>query len=128
VEEEVDLVIPPPPQLGNRTVDVTNLGIELGARWLFSGFNFTFENGQRIGICGRNGLGKTTLLKLLIGQLQPTEGTVKIGQLTKFIYVDQGRLQLNDERTVLDEIADGTEFVQWGEAKLSLRAYLKRSV
>jgi ATP-binding cassette subfamily F protein uup len=126
VEEEVDLVIPPPPQLGNRTVDVTNLGIELGARWLFSGFNFTFENGQRIGICGRNGLGKTTLLKLLIGQLQPTEGTVKIGQLTKFNYVDQGRLQLNDERTVLDEIADGTEFVQWGEAKLSLRAYLKR--
>jgi ATP-binding cassette subfamily F protein uup len=51
---------------------------------------------------------------------------VKTGQLTKFNYVDQGRLQLNEERTVLDEVADGTEFVQWGEAKLSVRSYLKR--
>jgi ATP-binding cassette subfamily F protein uup len=100
--------------------------MELGGRTLFSGFSFTFENGQRIGVCGRNGLGKSTLLKIIIGQLQPTDGTVKIGQLTKFNYVDQGRLQLDDNRTVLDEIADGTEFVQWGEAKLSLRAYLKR--
>lgn len=126
VEEDVELVIPPPPQLGNRTVEVTNLAMELGGRTLFSGFNFTFENGQRIGVCGRNGLGKSTLLKIIIGQLQPTDGTVKIGQLTKFNYVDQGRLQLDDNRTVLDELADGTEFVQWGDAKLSLRAYLKR--
>ncbi|HEU5123398.1 MAG TPA: ABC-F family ATP-binding cassette domain-containing protein [Verrucomicrobiae bacterium] len=126
VEEDVELVIPPPPQLGNRTVELTNLAMELGGRTLFSGFSFTFENGQRIGVCGRNGLGKSTLLKIIIGQLQPTDGTVKIGQLTKFNYVDQGRLQLDDNRTVLDEIADGTEFVQWGEAKLSLRAYLKR--
>jgi ATP-binding cassette subfamily F protein uup len=51
---------------------------------------------------------------------------VKTGQLTKFNYVDQGRLQLNEERTVLDEVADGTEFVQWGDAKLSVRSYLKR--
>jgi ATP-binding cassette subfamily F protein uup len=71
-------------------------------------------------------LGKSTLLKIIIGQLKPTDGTIKIGQLTKFNYVDQGRIQLNDERTVLDELADGTEFVQWGEAKLSLRSYLKR--
>jgi ATPase components of ABC transporters with duplicated ATPase domains len=126
VEQDVELVIPPPPQLGNRTVDLTNIGMTLGGRMLFSGFSYSFENGKRVGVCGRNGLGKSTLLKIIIGQLQPTEGTIKIGQLTKFNYVDQGRLQLNDERTVLDELADGTEFVQWGEAKLSLRAYLKR--
>jgi len=126
VEEDMELVIPPPPPLGNRVVELTNLGMEIGGRPLFSGFSFAFENGRRIGICGRNGLGKTTLLKLIIGQLTPTEGTVKTGQLTKFNYVDQSRLQLNDERTVLDEAADGTEFVQWGESRISLRSYLKR--
>ncbi len=126
IEEDMELVIPPPPQLGNRTVEVSNLGMELGGRTLFSGFNFTFENGKRVGVCGRNGLGKTTLLKIIIGQLAPTQGTVKTGQLTKFNYVDQGRLQLNDERTVLDEAADGTEFVLWGEARISVRSYLKR--
>ena len=126
IEEDVELVIPPPPQLGNRTVEVTGLGMELGGRTLFSGFDYTFENGQRIGVCGRNGLGKSTLLKLIIGQLTPTEGTVKIGQLTKFNYVDQGRMQLNEERTVLDEAADGTEFVIWGDEKISVRSYLKR--
>jgi ATP-binding cassette subfamily F protein uup len=107
-------------------VDVTNLTMDLGGRTLFSGFSFGFEHGQRVGICGQNGLGKTTLLKLVIGELTPTDGTVKIGQLTKFNYVDQARLQLNEEHTVLEEAADGTEFVQWGEAKLSLRSYLKR--
>ena len=126
VEEDVELIIPPPPQLGNRTVEASNLGMELGGRKLFSGFNFTFANGQRVGVAGRNGLGKTTFLRILIGQLEPTEGTVKTGQLTKFNYVDQGRLQLNEEKSVLDEVSDGTEFVQWGEATLSVRAYLKR--
>jgi ATP-binding cassette subfamily F protein uup len=126
VEEDMELVIPPPPPLGNRVLELTNLGMELGGRALFTGFNFAFENGRRIGLCGRNGLGKTTLLKLIVGQLEPTEGTVKLGQLTKFNYVDQSRLQLNEEHTVLDEAADGTEWVQWGEAKISLRSYLKR--
>ena len=126
VEEDIELVIPPPPQLGNRTVEVSNLGMEIGAKKLFSGFSFTFENGRRIGVCGRNGLGKTTLLKAIIGQIPPTEGTVKTGQLTKFNYVDQGRMQLNEEKTVLDEVADGTEFVQWGDVKISVRSYLKR--
>ena len=127
IEEDVELCIPPPPQLGNRTVDVTDLGMSIpGGRTLFSGFTFNFENGKRVGICGRNGLGKSTLLKAIIGQLPPTTGTVKTGQLTKFNYVDQGRLQLNEERTVLDEVSDGTEFVQWGDTKLSVRSYLKR--
>jgi len=126
IEEEVELCIPPPPQLGNRVVEVSNLGMDLGGRTLFRHFNFTFENGQRIGVAGRNGLGKTTLLKIIIGDLSPTEGTVKTGQLTKFNYVDQARLQLREEWTALEELSDGTEFVVFGDGKLSVRAYLRR--
>jgi len=126
IEEDVELIIPPPPQLGNRVVELSNTGVTLGDRTLFSNFSFTFENGMRIGVAGRNGLGKTTLLKMIIGAIPPTEGTVKVGQLTKFNYVDQGRVQLREENTVLEEVSDGTEFVIFGEGKLSLRAYLKR--
>lgn len=126
IERDMELVIPPPPDLGNRIVELTNVGMELGGRRLFSRINLNFAGGDRLGITGRNGLGKTTLIKVILGQMEPTEGTVKIGQLTKFNYVDQGRLQLNAERTVLEEISDGSEFVMFGKDRLSLRAYLKR--
>ncbi|PAW76867.1 MAG: ABC transporter [Pedosphaera sp. Tous-C6FEB] len=126
IEEDMELVIPPPPPLGNRVVELNNLGITFGGRTLFRNFTHTFENGQRIGVAGRNGVGKTSLLKAIIGELAPTEGTAKTGQLTKFNYVDQSRLQLREDRTVIDEVSDGTEFVIWGDGKLSLRAYLKR--
>ncbi len=126
IESEVELIIPPPPQLGNRVVELSNVGMTLGGKSLFSDFSFTFENGMKIGVAGRNGLGKTTLLKAIIGELAPTEGTVKVGQLTRFNYVDQGRLKLREEKTVYEEVSDGTEFVIFGDDKLSLRAYLKR--
>jgi ATP-binding cassette subfamily F protein uup len=126
IDKDVDLVIPPPPPLANRIVELTNVGMELGGKRLFSQLNLNFEAGQRLGITGRNGLGKTTLLKIILGQMEPTEGSVKTGMLTKFNYVDQGRLQLNEESTALQEISDGSEFVIFGDHKLSLRAYLKR--
>src|SRR3954470_22961342 len=126
IDKDVDLVIPPPPPLANRIVDLTNVGAVIAGNRLFSSLTHNFAAGQRVGIFGRNGLGKTTLLKIIQGQIEPTEGTVKIGQLTKFNYVDQGRVQLNEDRTVLDEISDGSEFVIFGEGRLSLRAYLKR--
>ncbi|HAV64385.1 MAG TPA: ABC transporter, partial [Verrucomicrobiales bacterium] len=123
---EVDLVIPPPPPLGNRVVDLENVAGEMGGQRLFSGLSLSFAGGQRLGITGRNGLGKTTLLRIILGQLDPAEGTVKTGQLVKFNYVDQGRLQLNEDKTVFEEVSDGTEYVIWGNDRLSLRGYLKR--
>ncbi|HTI69351.1 MAG TPA: ABC-F family ATP-binding cassette domain-containing protein [Candidatus Limnocylindria bacterium] len=126
METSMDLVIPPPPQLGNRVVDVVGIGMVFGERRLFANLSFSFAAGTRIGITGRNGLGKTTLVKTVLGLITPTEGEVRTGQLTRFNFVDQDRLQVNEERTVLEELSDGTEWVQWGDDKLSLRGYLKR--
>ena len=125
-EMAVDLVIPPPPPIGNRVVDLENVGITLGGRKLFEKLSFKFEAGSKVGVAGRNGLGKSTLLKMILGELQPTEGTVKIGDLTKFNYVDQSRLQLDEEKTVFEELGQGSEVVQFGDQKISVRAYLRR--
>lgn len=126
VETNMELVIPPPPQLGNRVAELIQVGMEFGGRWLFRGLNLNFAGGTRLGITGRNGLGKSTLLRLVLGHFPPSEGEVRIGQLTKFNFVDQDRLQLREERTVLDEVSDGPEWVQWGDDQLSLRGYLRR--
>jgi len=126
LDGEIELVLPPPPPLGNRVVDLFNVGVTLGDHTLFSSLNFKFRQGQRVGVTGRNGLGKTTLLKVILGQLPPTTGEVKTGELTRFNFLDQGRLLLDDERTVLEEISDGSEFVMFGNHRLSLRGYLKR--
>lgn len=127
IDRDIDLVVPPAPQLGNRVSELIDVGMELeDGRRLFSGFDFMFEAGQRIGITGRNGLGKTTLLKIILGQVEPTSGEVRTGQLTRFNYVDQARLMLNDNDTVLEAMSDGSEYVMFGGQKIPVRGYLKR--
>jgi ATP-binding cassette subfamily F protein uup len=126
LEVDVEMVIPPPQQLGNRIVQLSNASVERGGNRLFSNLSFNFENGMKIGILGRNGVGKTSLLKLILGELSTCEGTIKSGALTQINYVDQARLHLDDEKTVLEEASDGTEFVVFGNGQLSVRAYLKR--
>jgi len=88
--------------------------------------NFTFEPGMRIGIVGRNGLGKTTLLRLILGSLEPTEGKIRKGERTEFNYADQHRVLLNGEKTVFEEVGEDKDFVQLGQSRVSLWAYLKR--
>lgn len=126
IDRDMDLVLPPPDPLGNRIAKLTNVGMVLGGQRLFLGLDLNMEAGQRLGITGRNGLGKTTLLKILLGQVQPTEGTVAIGPLVQFNYVDQERLQLNEEATLLEQVGGGAESILFGGQRLSLRAYLKR--
>jgi len=126
MDRDVDLVIPPAPQLGNRVVELEGVGVELGGRELISHLDFRFEAGQRVGIIGRNGLGKSTLLRVILGDLPPTRGEVRTGQLTRFNYVDQSRLLLDEDASVLDAVADGSDQVAFGEGRIPVRAYLKR--
>ena len=125
-ELSMDLIIPPPGQLANRVVDLINVSLELGGRELIKRFDFKFEASMRIGICGRNGLGKTSLLRIVLGQLAPTGGSKKTGVLTQFNYVDQERVQLDPEKTLLQEVAEGADTIPFGNGKLTIRAYLQR--
>jgi len=125
-ELDVDLLIPTAPKLANRVVDLLDVTAQMGTRTLFSGLTFKLAAGERIGIVGRNGLGKTTLLRMILGEIQPVAGSVEIGSRTEINYVDQSKLLLDDEKTVWQEVGAGSEWVKLGEESITLRAWLRR--
>ena len=129
-EREMDLLIPPPPDLGNIVVDLEGAGVNVGGevtpRWLFRHLDLKLRPGQCTGIVGRNGVGKTTLLKLCLGQIQASEGVAVVGKRVKVNYIDQTRMQLDGTGSLLDEISDGNEKVMFGNQMLGARAYLRR--
>ena len=123
---DIDLVIPDASRLGNKVVDLKDVSLQFDGVTYIPKFNFEFEAGCKIGIVGRNGTGKTSLLKIITGQLSPTTGSAEIAPTVEFNYVDQGRLKLNPERTVFEEIGEGSEFVTLGEERIGIWGYLKR--
>lgn len=129
-EGEIELLIPPPPRLGNTIVEFDQVGINVGSatlpRWLFRKLNLSLEEGQCTGIVGKNGVGKTTLLKIALSQLEPSEGSALLGKQVKINYIDQSRMQLEGKGSLLDEISDGNEKIFFGEQTLGARAYLRR--
>ena len=87
---------------------------------------FAFESGRKLGVVGKNGIGKTTLLRVLKGDLPPSRGQIDKGEKTEFNYIDQNRLILNDEETVFDAVSEGNEFVQFGKYQINTWTYLRR--
>lgn len=126
VELDVEMIIPPAEKLGNKVVDLKNIGITLGDKNLFEGLIFSFEPGRKLGIVGKNGVGKTTLLKIILGNIQPTSGKIDLGEKTEFNYIDQARLLLNDEDTVIKAIGEGSESIKFGKTEISVWTYLRR--
>jgi ATP-binding cassette subfamily F protein uup len=122
----MDLLLPPAAELGNTAVDLEDAGAKFGERWLFRNLTFKLKPGQCTGVVGRNGVGKTTLLRLCLGERPPDAGTVTIGRKVKFNYIDQARMQLTDTNTVLNEVAGGGDMVMFGDQSLSARSYLRR--
>ena len=126
VELDVDLIIPPSERLGKKVVELKNAGIKLGDKTLFEGFTFNFEAGKKIGVVGNNGVGKTTLLKIILGEISPTIGKIEIGETTDFNYVDQAKLLLNNEDSVIKAIGEGNEVIKFGKQQISVWTYLRR--
>ncbi|MCU0342247.1 MAG: ATP-binding cassette domain-containing protein [Ignavibacterium sp.] len=126
VELDVELIIPPADRLGKKVLEFKDAGVKLGDRILFQNFNFIFEPGRKIGVVGQNGVGKTTLLKMILGTIPITMGKMEVGETTQFNYVDQARLLLNDDDTVIKAIGDGSETVRFGKQQLSIWTYLRR--
>jgi sulfate-transporting ATPase len=125
--DELEIYIPPGPRLGNLVFEATHVSKSFGDKVLFDDLSFNIPPGGIVGIIGGNGVGKTTLFRMLTGQEKPESGTSLIGETVKVAYVDQMRETLDPEKSVWEVISDGkNETIMLGNREVQSRAYCAR--
>ncbi|WP_114326613.1 energy-dependent translational throttle protein EttA [Candidatus Colwellia aromaticivorans] len=124
--ETNELYIPPGPRLGDKVLDVNNLTKSFGDRVLIDDLSFSVPKGAIVGIIGPNGAGKSTLFKIMSGAEKPDSGNVELGDTVKLASVDQFRDDMDNSKTVYQEISQGHEILQIGTFEIPSRAYVSR--
>jgi energy-dependent translational throttle protein EttA len=124
--ETKELYIPPGPRLGEKVLEAERLGKAYGDRLLYQGLSFSVPRGGIVGVIGPNGVGKTTLFRMITGKEKPDQGSITIGDTVQIAYVDQSRDALADEKSVWEEISNGQDIVQVGNFQMPSRAYVGR--
>ena len=124
--ETRQIYIPPGPRLGDTVIELENVHKGYGDRLLIEDLSFRVPAGAIVGIIGGNGAGKSTLFRMIAGQEQPDQGSVRVGDTVKLAYVDQRRDSLDGNRQVWEEIADGAEEIVVGNYRIPARAYASR--
>jgi ABC transport system ATP-binding/permease protein len=120
VRLEVDSGVPS----GKIVAELKDVGIHFGEKTIVKGFSATILRGDKVGLIGPNGAGKTTLLKLILGELQPTSGSVRQGTRLEVAYFDQMRSKLNLDATLADTISPGSEWVEFNGSRKHVMSYL----
>src|SRR6476659_129637 len=119
-----EIQIPPGPRLGSVVVDVSHLDKGFEGRMLIKDLSFSLPRGGIVGVIGPNGVGKTTLVKMIVGQEQPDSGEVKVGETVKISYVDQGRSRIDPSKNVWQVVSDGLDHLNVGHVEMPSRAYV----
>ena len=123
-DASLEIVIPPGPRLGGEVVAFEGVTKSFGDRMLIDNLTFKLPRGGIVGVIGPNGAGKTTLFRMIMGVEQPDKGKIKVGDTVKLGYVDQSRDALSDDKTIYDEISEGSETMQMGERSINSRSYV----
>ncbi|MFZ7306357.1 ABC transporter ATP-binding protein [Avibacterium avium] len=110
---------------GKIVFEVEDVSYEIAGKKLISHFSTTILRGDKIALVGANGIGKTTLIKLLLGEIQPTSGRIKCGTKLEIAYFDQYRADLDPEKTVMDNVADGKQDIEVNGVKRHVLGYLQ---
>jgi ATP-binding cassette ChvD family protein len=119
-----EIHIPVGPRLGSQVIEAVGLSKGFGDRQLIHDLSFNLPRGGIVGIIGPNGVGKTTLFKMLVGQEQPDSGTLTIGPTVDIAYVDQSRSQLDPSKNVWEVVSDGLNHIVVGKQEMPSRAYV----
>ncbi len=125
-KEDCVIQIPPGPRLGNKVLVARDLCKGYGGVPLIRDCTFSLPQGGIVGVVGPNGIGKTTLFRMIVGQEKPDSGTLELGETVVLAYVDQDRDALDDSRTVYEEITGGQEEIQLGGRTMNGRVYCSR--
>jgi ATP-binding cassette ChvD family protein len=116
--------IPAGPRLGNQVIEAVKLRKGFGERVLIDDLSFSLPPGGIVGIMGPNGVGKTTLFKMIIGDEQPDGGELRIGETVAISYVDQSRAGLDPKKTLWEAVSGGTDYIRVGKTEINSRAYV----
>ena len=125
-ENSLEIQIAPGPKLGKLILNFDNLCKGYNNNILIDKLSFSLPHGAIVGLVGPNGVGKTTLIKMVVGKEQPDSGSIQVGDTVKTGYVDQHRDHLNDDKSVYDEIREGAEFIKFGNITIPARNYVGR--
>jgi ATP-binding cassette ChvD family protein len=118
------IIIPPGERLGDNVIEVEHLSKGYGDRLLIDDLSFKLPPGGIVGVIGPNGVGKTTLFRMITGQEQPDAGSIRLGDTVHLGYVDQSRDDLAPNKTVWEEISEGADVLRLGKREMNSRAYV----
>ena len=119
-----DITIPVGPRLGSKVLEVEHLHKQFGDRVLIDDLSFSLPRNGIVGVIGPNGVGKSTLFKMIVGKEPVSSGTLELGETVKISYVDQNREGLDPKKTLWEVVSDGLDYIRVGETEIPSRAYV----
>jgi energy-dependent translational throttle protein EttA len=125
-EAKLELFIPPGDRLGDKVIDINGVSKAYGKRVLIDNFSCSIPKNAIVGIIGPNGVGKSTLFRMIMGVEKPDNGTITIGDTVHLSYVDQSHADLKPDLTVMEAVGKGQELIMVGKTQVNVRAYLSK--
>ena len=125
-EAKLELYIPSGPRLGDNVINIENINKAYDGRVLIENFTMNVPKNAIVGIIGPDGVGKSTLFRMIMGEEKPDSGDIKIGETVQLAYVDQSHKDLLPDKTIYEVVSQGTEHIMVGNREINARAYISR--